>query len=97
LVEVRPLEGAHVLGSAKGAFVNIITWATSPDEYRSKAKLVLKKLRVYIVDIVRPEPVAKRRKREGDFEEQIEDIIQRVEDNPKAIIYGTFHLYEKDT
>jgi hypothetical protein len=96
LVEVRPLEGCDVLEDAKGAFVNIVTWAADADEYRRNAELVLGELRLFVVDVVRPEPVEVRRRREGDFEEVIEDMIDRAQNNPNAIIFGTFHLWEKD-
>jgi hypothetical protein len=96
LVEARPLDGCDVLDDAKGAFVNIITWAAAADEYRRNAELVLGELQLFVVDITRPEPVELRRRREGDFEEEIEDMISRAQDNPNAIIHGTFHLWEKD-
>jgi hypothetical protein len=96
LVEVRPLEGCDILDDAKGAFVNIVTWAADADEYRRNAELVLGEQRLFVVDVARPEPVEVRRRREGDFEEAIEDIIDRAEGNPNAIIFGTFHLWEKD-
>ncbi len=40
LVEVRPLEGCEVLEDAKGAFVNIVTWASNATEIKQKAKLM---------------------------------------------------------
>jgi hypothetical protein len=32
----------------------------------------------------------------GGLGEEIEDMISRADDNPNAIIYGTFHTFEKD-
>jgi hypothetical protein len=96
LAEVRPSEGCDVLEGAKGAFVNIVTWAEDADEFKRNAELVLGELRLFVVDVERPEPVEVRRRREGDFEDVIEDMIDRAEDNPNAIIFGTFHLWEKD-
>jgi hypothetical protein len=95
-VEVRPLEGCDVLDDAKGAFVNIVTWAVDSDEFRSNAELLLEELRLLVIDVVRPELVEVRRSREGDFDEVIEDMIERAQDNPNAIIFGTFHVWEKD-
>jgi hypothetical protein len=96
LVEVRPLEGCDVLAGGKGAFVNIITWAADADGYRRNAELVLGELRLFVVDVVHPEPVEARRGREGDFEEAIEDMIDRAQDNANAIIFGAFHLWKND-
>ena len=99
LVEVRALsERSQVLGDAKGAFVNIVTWASDAQEYERNARLVIGDLSgMYISEVIDPEPVEMRRvKREGDVEAEIEDMILRAEGNSNAIIYGTFHLFEKD-
>lgn len=96
LVEVRPLEDCEVLDDAKGAFVNIVTWASNASEVRQKAELVFGGLRLFVAGIENAEPVEVRREREGDFEESIEDIISRAENNPNAMIYSTFHLFERD-
>ena len=96
LVEVRPLEGCEVLEDAKGAFVNIVTWASNATEFKQKAKLMFGELCLFVAGIQNPEPVEVRREREGDLEDSIEDIISRAENNPNAIIYSTFHLYERD-
>ena len=96
LAEVRPLRGCDLLEDAKGAFVNIVTWARNTAEFTRKAKLVLGELRLFLVAVENSEPVDSRREREGGFAESIEDIISRAKDNPNAIIYSTFHLFEKD-
>ena len=42
MVEVRPLDGkSEILGDTKGAFVNIVTWASDAEEYRRNAELVI--------------------------------------------------------
>jgi|SRR5215472_3194199 len=96
LVEVRPLQGCDALEDAKGAFVNIVTWAANATELKQKATLVFEKLHLFVAGIENAEPVEERREREGDFEDTIEDIISRAEGNPNAIIYSTFHLYKRD-
>jgi len=96
LVEVRALKRTEVLGDAKGAFVNLVTWADHADQFKSNAELVLNELGLFIVEIDNPEPVATRKKKAG-FEEEIEDMIARAENNPNAIIYGTFHTWKRDT
>ena len=99
VVEVRPLNGkSSILGDVKGAFVNIVTWATNAEEYRRKAELVIEGVGgLFISEVVDPEPVdALRAKLPGGLEEEIEDAIARAEANSNAIIYGTFHGFEKD-
>ena len=96
LVDVRPLEGCNILEGARGAFVNIVTWASNAAEFKQKASLVFRELDLCVAGIENSEPVEVRRGREGSFEETMEDIISRAETNPNAIIYSTFHLFEKD-
>ncbi len=96
-VEVRPLQqNNYVLGDTKGAFVNIVTWARDAEEYERNAELVVRKLGLFIGEVINPEPVEAMGKREGRFTEEIEDLISRAKDNPNAIIYGTFHTFERD-
>lgn len=98
-VEVRALEGRReILGEARGAFVNIVTWALDADEYDRNVRLVIGHLGgLFVSEIINPEPVETRRaKTSGQFSEDIEDMISRAKENPNAIIYGTFHMFEKD-
>jgi hypothetical protein len=76
--------------------VNVVTWASNADEFRSNADLVLAELGLFVVEVEDPEPVAIRTKK-AKFEEEIEDMIARAETNPNAIIYGTFHTWKRDT
>lgn len=96
LVEVRP-ENSDILGDAKGAFVDVVTWASDRDEYRRNADLVLGKLGLFVVEVENPEPVAERLRKGATFEEEVEDMIVRAQGIPDAIIYGTFHTWERDT
>jgi hypothetical protein len=95
-VEVRPLKGSRTLGDAKGAFVNVVTWASDARDFRRNADLVLGELGLFIVEIENPEPVSIRRTK-AEFEETIEEMITRAQDNANAIIYGTFHTWDGDT
>lgn len=95
-LEVRPTNSYFtILEHAKGAFVNIVTWASDAEEYSHNAQLVLGDFDLFVADIVNPEPVKVRRKK-AKLDEEIEEMISRAQHNPNAIIYGTFHAYEKD-
>jgi hypothetical protein len=96
VVEVRPLKGSRTLEDSKGAFVNLVTWASDAEGYRCNADLVLTELGLFIVSVENPEPVWMRRQN-AELDEEIEDIIARAQDNPDAIIYGTFHTWDRDT
>jgi hypothetical protein len=95
LVEVRAAKPTEVLADTKGAFVNLVTWASGVDEFKGNAELVLRKLELSIIDIENPEPVSTR-KQKADLDDEIEDMVARAEDNPNAIIYGTFHTWTRD-
>lgn len=99
MVEVRSLSGKNeILGEMKGAFVNIVTWAADAEQYRHNAELVIGGLGgLFVCDVLNPEPVEDRRTRAGSgFEENSEELILRAESNPDAILYGSFHLFERD-
>ena|SRR3989442_1640048 len=97
LVEVRALHRSNdILEDTKGAFVNIVTWAANADQYRQNAELITSKLGLFVAGIENAEPIKARRKKSRAFNEEIEDMVSRAEGNPNAIIYGTFHTFEKD-
>jgi hypothetical protein len=99
VVEVRSLKKRHqILGNAKGAFVNIITWASDREEFNGKVELLVEDLgNLFLSEVLNPEPVETRRTRTGGgFLDDIEEMIFRAQDNPNAIIHGTFHLFEND-
>jgi hypothetical protein len=93
LVELRPLD-RDAYGAA-GAFTNIITWACDASEFRRKAEIIAATLNLYVLDIEGEEPLTQRTKTWTPSDE-IEDMIQRAETNPNAIVYGTFHQYRVD-
>ena len=95
LVEVRAPKPTDVLEDAKGAFVNLVTWASDADEFKRNAELVLHKLGLSVIDIENQEPVSVR-KQKAELDDEIEHIVARAEDNPNAIIYGTFHTWTRD-
>ena len=98
LVELRSADPTnHTLKESKGAFVNVVTWAATADDYRRKAEMIAQGLGLFVAAIENEEPVAIRRdKAHGTFEGEIEDMISRAETNPNAIIYGTFHTFDRD-
>jgi hypothetical protein len=99
MVEVRPLKGgSKILGDTKGAFVNIITWSSDAEQYKRNVEQLIGDLGgLFVSEIVNAEPVeARRTKTGGAFEPDIEDMISRAQGNPNAILYGTFHTFERD-
>jgi hypothetical protein len=92
LAEVWALPGCEVLANAEGAFTHIITWAGDGGEFREKAEMLARHLRLQLVGLEGEEAVKARQRRSG-LGEDIQDLIRQAEDNPQAILYGTFHKY----
>ncbi len=95
LIEVRPLGGCEVFDDTRGAFTNVVTWAADASEYGRKAASLMEELLLFIVSIENPEPVGRRRARQGSLEESIDEIVSDAELNPQAVVYDTFYTYEK--
>jgi hypothetical protein len=84
------------LNGAAGAFVNIITWATDLATFKAKAETVAATFDVYVVEIENAESVSLR-KSKFTVDDEIEELILRVEDNEDYILCGTFHEYPHET
>jgi len=67
LVEVRALDSSSlILGDTKGAFTNIVTWASSVEEYEGNARLIIGELGgMYVSEFIDPEPLERRRTKRG--------------------------------
>jgi hypothetical protein len=92
-VEMRPRD-PKAYGAA-GAFVDILTWASNPSEYRAKAETIAATIDLYVVDVQSEEPLSARLARITPSEE-LEDMISRAESNPN-VVWGTFHQWSFDT
>jgi|SRR5450432_727063 hypothetical protein len=93
LVEVRPLPDSEILKTASGAHVNILTWASNATEFRDKAEELMHYLHLILVSIENPEPLHDRGA-PADFDDDVAEIIDQVQKNPNAIMYGTFHTWK---
>jgi hypothetical protein len=92
MLEVRPRMDAKVIAEARGAFVNIITWAEDSEEFCRKATELMNDLHLELVSVEKPEPLINRGPEE-ELGEEIVDIASQVRRNPDAIMYSTFHSW----
>jgi hypothetical protein len=51
MAEVRPFEDSKLLEGASGAFVNVLTWAATEDEFRAKARTLMDHLHLDLTEI----------------------------------------------
>ena len=73
----------------KNAFTVVTTWASNIEQFEQKCVLMLESYGWTLlgVDKANPAPI------EGEFSEEVADMLERTRTNPNAIIYGTFHTY----
>jgi hypothetical protein len=71
------------------AFTVVTTWATTSEEFREKCDRMLESYGWRLLGVDRANPAAEN----GDFSEEVEDMLERTRSNPNAVIYGTFHSY----
>jgi len=67
----------------------VTTWANNPDEYAQKCKRMLESYGWNLLGVEKAGPVPE----DGEYTEEVEDMLERTRNNPNAIIYGTFHTY----
>jgi hypothetical protein len=94
LVHLKPLSKEAMEGAA-GAYTNIISWARDSGEFRRKTETIAATMDLYVVDVEGEQPLRERLQTRKTSEE-LEDMILRAENNPNAIVYGTFHRYPHD-
>jgi hypothetical protein len=92
MVQVLSLPSSEILQGVSGAYVNILTWAANPSEFRDKAKELMDYLGLKLVGVEDEEPLSKREER-GDVDADIAQVALEVKDNPKSIRYMTFHTW----
>jgi len=95
LVEVRRLPDSKLLKGRKGAFVNVITWASTAVEFRRKVESLATSIKLFVVQVEDAEPLSQR-KRTFAIDEELEALADEAYGNPNAILYGTFHTYRRD-
>ena len=92
MVQVLSVPGSEILKDVSGAYVNILTWASTPSEFREKAKELMDYLGLQLVGVEDAEPL-RERETKGDLESDIAQVALEVKDNPQSIRYMTFHTW----
>jgi hypothetical protein len=94
MVEVRRFEDSKLLQGSSGAFVNVLTWAESQDEFQRKARTLMDHLHLDIAEIEGAEPL-KNRGSLDSLEEDIAEIAAEMQFTPDAIRYSSFHTWNE--
>lgn len=95
LAEVIPLPGSTTLSrGAKGAFVNVLAWATSADVLRSRVKALMNEMGLHLAGLEDAEPFLLRTER-CEVDDGLWEIAREMECEPNAVRFGTFHCWMK--
>ncbi len=71
------------------AFTVVTTWARTSEEFRQKCSQMVESYGWKLLGVDRANPVPD----DGEFSDEVEDMLERTRGNPNAIIYGTFYSY----
>jgi hypothetical protein len=71
------------------AFTNVVTWATSAEDYCSTVTHVLAKYDWAVLGTENTRPISD----EAGFNEELAEVIERARMNPNACIFATLHYY----
>jgi hypothetical protein len=74
------------------AFVNVITWADSPESANKKFGDYIKRFNWHIITVEFSQPIIEG----GEYSEEMEGMIESTRENPNAIILGTFFTYKEN-
>lgn len=88
IVEMKITADDTDLGYKTG-FANFVTWADSEDEFKKNVLDCVEGYKWEMLSVEKARPIDPR----STYSEEIEEIIERAQDNLRACIFGTFHSY----
>lgn len=91
LVGVAPNPGSDVLGTAKGAYVNVLVLASSVEEYEAGASRALADLGLFAFEFEDVEPFESRANHR-DLEEELHVLASEVSESKKPR-FSNFHTF----
>ncbi len=93
--EVRPLPGCKLLEEAKGAYVHVMAWADTAEQFQKMARLRAADLSLEIVEFQDTQPWSIRNSADelrGEFFE----MQTRISTDVRSVSFGRFHAWLKD-
>jgi hypothetical protein len=89
-IEVEPGDLDLEPGYTKG-FMNVITWAASDQDVQKKLREYLSTFRWKLLGVEDSGALSE----SFTSDSEVNDMVERAKENPKAIILGTFHSYRE--
>ena len=96
LAEVLPLAECKLLDEAKGAYVHVMAWANTADDFRSAVIKRATELALILVDLRETEPWAIRTSSDDPLRDEFFEMQHRLQDDTKSIAFGRFHAWFQD-
>jgi hypothetical protein len=94
LIGIMPKPGNECFGGAQGAYVNVVTFATSAQSFKRKVKLALCDMDMILVEFDPPEQL-----RDRLLGKNVDKEIFRMAETAKkqdSVVFGTFHMYNSE-
>lgn len=78
----------------KGAYVNIVAWAPSKQEFAERVKQTATELDCLLLELegIR---LLEDRMEESDYPEELIDMRTTARRQPKDVVFGTFHIWKR--
>jgi hypothetical protein len=76
----------------KGAYVNIVAWASSELEFADRVKQTMPELDCLLLELEGIKPLEKRME-EPDYPEELITMRTTAQRQPKDVVFGTFHTW----
>ncbi len=92
VAEILVEPGDMASGLTKG-FMNVTTWADSAESARNKLSAYLERFNWHLISIESANTIPDCETCEND---EIQEMVARTRENPRAIILGTFHGYKEN-
>lgn len=96
LAEVRPLAECNLLEGARGAYVHVMAWATTADEFRAAVVERATELHLVLVDLRETEPWTIRSSGDDPIREEFFEMADRANTHVGSITFGRFHAWFQD-
>jgi len=82
-------------GKGRGAFVNIVAWAESQQDFEELVTRRADELDCLMVELEQVKPLAERMKEE-DYPEELITMRETATRQPADTVFGTFHIWHQD-
>ena len=93
--EVHPLPGCKLLEEAKGAYVHVMAWADSAEQFQKMARLRAADLSLEIVELRDTQPWSIRNSAD-ELRAEFFEMETRISTDVRSVAFGRFHAWLKD-